>query len=109
MPLARMRLLSQALPLCSPMLPASRLVGAFVHCNILVFAKWPHVYEIEVRAHSETLLSFRVLVARDAGVMDELARAQGRWRRKLNGEAFPVLERWLKRSSRYHAAVVPIG
>lgn len=35
--------------------------------------------------------------------MDELARAQGRWRRKLNGEAFPVLERWLKRSARYES------
>ena len=40
--------------------------------------------------------------------MDELARAQGRWRRKLNGEAFPVLERWLKRAARYHTEV-PIG
>lgn len=38
---------------------------------------------------------------RDPGVMDELARAQGRWRRKLNSEAFPVLERWLKRAARY--------
>lgn len=44
-----------------------------------------------------------VLVGRDPGVMDELARAQGRWRRKLNGEAFPVLERWLKRSARYES------
>lgn len=33
--------------------------------------------------------------------MDELAKAQGRWRRKLNGEAFPVIERWLKRAARY--------
>lgn len=33
--------------------------------------------------------------------MDELAKAQGRWRHKLNGEAFPVLERWLKRAARY--------
>lgn len=32
--------------------------------------------------------------------MAELAKAQGRWRRKLNGEAFPVLERWLKRAAR---------
>ena len=37
---------------------------------------------------------------RDPRVMDELAKAQGRWRRKLNGEAFPVMERWLKRAAR---------
>ncbi|CAN0273248.1 unnamed protein product, partial [Ectocarpus sp. 12 AP-2014] len=37
---------------------------------------------------------------RDPRVLDELARAQGRWRRKLNSEAFPVLERWLKRAAR---------
>ncbi|CAM9735833.1 unnamed protein product, partial [Hapterophycus canaliculatus] len=38
---------------------------------------------------------------REDSVMDELAKAQGRWRGKLNTEAFPVLERWLKRAARY--------
>lgn len=47
------------------------------------------------------ILTFVAAVYRDLSVMDELARAQGRWRRKINGEAFPVLERWLKKASRY--------
>ncbi|CAM9947763.1 unnamed protein product, partial [Discosporangium mesarthrocarpum] len=37
---------------------------------------------------------------RDPAVLEQLGQAQGRWRKKLNNEAFPVLERWLKRANK---------
>ncbi|CAM9175989.1 unnamed protein product, partial [Choristocarpus tenellus] len=37
---------------------------------------------------------------RDVAILEELGQAQGGWRTRLNKEAFPMIERWLKRANK---------